>query len=164
LRELDEIASRFEILLQKFVGFMQGTGIVFMALLALIGLLLFLISGKNLIIKRIGFLMSIIFGIFIFIFAYMPILYYHYTDGGPVTTDTQIEEVMDSTHSWLSGLFGVLIVIGTPITATVMLLGLLVRGIGASNPMSKRKGVGMVLLSPIILFMLYIIPNLLQFL
>lgn len=164
LEQLDRAGENISDFFQKFVGFMQETGIIIMALLALLGLLLFLISGKNPIIKRAGFMMSIIFGVFIFVFAYMPVLYYYSTGGGPADADTQIDEVFDSTHYWLAGLFWVLIIVGTPITATVMLLGLLVRGIGANNPMSKRRGVGMLLLSPIILFMLYTIPNILQFL
>ena len=135
-----------------------------MALMALIGLLLFLISGKNPIIKRIGLMMSIIFGVFIFVFAYMPVLYYYYTGGGLAPADTQVNDVLNGTHSRLSGLFGPILVVGIPITVTIMLLGLLVRGIGANNPMSIRRGYGMIMLSPIILFMLYIIPNILHFL
>ncbi|TVX99429.1 hypothetical protein [Paenibacillus cremeus] len=161
---LDHISNNVNMFFQKIVGFMQDTGIVFMTLLALVGLLLFLISGKNPIVKRVGLMMSIVFGIFIFVFAYMPVLYYYYTGGGPAPANTQIEEVFDATHSGIIQMFKVLLIIGTPVAVTVMLLGLLIRGLGANNPMSKRRGFGMMLLSPIILLMLYLIPNILRFL
>jgi magnesium-transporting ATPase (P-type) len=161
---LDQVGSNISNFLQKFVGFMQETGIIFMALLALLGLLLYLVAGNNPIIKRLGLMMGIIFGVFIFIFAYLPVLYYYYTGGGHAPADTQIDEVFDKTHNGMAGMFHVILIIGIPITVTVMLLGLLVRGLGANNPMRKRKGVGMVLISPIILFLLYIIPNILRFL
>lgn len=164
MSELDRVGNNVNVLFQKFVGFMQDTGIIFMALLALFGLLLFLVSGKNPIVKRVGMMMSIVFGVFIFVFAYMPVLYYYYTGGEPAPANTQIEEVFVTTHSGLSRMFKVLLIIGIPVVVTVMLLGLLIRGLGANNPMSKRRGIGMVMLSPIILFLLYIIPNILHFL
>lgn len=161
---LERVGDNVAVFFQKLIGFMQETGIIFMALLALFGLLLYLVSGKNPIVKRLGLMMSIIFGIFIFVFAYMPILYYYYTGGGQAPVDTQMEDVFDSTHNWMSGLFRVLLIIGAPVAVTVMLIGLLIRGTGANNPMSKRRGLGMILVSPLVVFLLYLIPSILHFL
>ncbi|GGG18089.1 hypothetical protein [Paenibacillus abyssi] len=161
---MEQFGSRVNEFFQKLVGFMQETGIIFMALLALLGLLLFLISGKNLIIKRIGLMMGIIFGVGIFVFAYVPIIYYYYSIGGHAPATTEVETVFSSTTTWFTQLFRVLMIIGAPIAGTIMLLGLLVRGLGTNNPQTKRRGLGMIIVSPIILFVVYLVPNILHFL
>ncbi|MGF7036061.1 hypothetical protein J2T17_007112 [Paenibacillus mucilaginosus] len=159
------MAERIDLFFQKILGAVQGGGITIMTLGALVGVMLILIAGKNPITKRVGYVMSIAFGVSIFTVAYGPILFYYYTGGGIVSEEVrQTEEIFSSATSWLDQLFGVLLKIGTPIVVTIILIGLFVRGRGSNNPQLKRMGIGMVLFSPVVLLLFVVVPKLLQFL
>ena len=151
-------------LLEKIIGFMQGSGIVFFAFLSIVGVLLMLVAGKNLIARRLGFFMALMFAIGIFVFTYVPILYYFKINSMVIGEVKDADSIFSGASSSIGYLFGSLLILGTPIIATMIFIGLTLRGFGSVNPQKKRTGLAICIFSPLILLIIYTVPTVLRFL
>lgn len=132
------ILDRLLDLSQRIIGFLQETGIVFMILISLIGLMLFLLSGNSPIIKRAGIVTAIIFGLGSFGAAYIPVIMYYFTSDQR-NREELLGVVAEDSVGNIYKLFDVLLDLSIPITITIILIGLMVRGLGANNPKKREK-------------------------
>lgn len=148
---------------EKVIGFIQETGIVFMLLIALIGLMLYLLAGNNPIMKRGGLVVSIVFGVGTLAAAYLPVsMYYFLSDER--RAKYFLEVVADDSVSTIEHIFVSLFKIALPIAITAILIGLMIRGLGALNPKTKRKGIGIIITSSLVLLAIFVTPKLVIFL
>lgn len=163
LNVVSNITDNLMDFLHRFIGFLQETGIHFMILIAILGLMLFLLAGNSPIIKRAGLVTGIVFGIGSLLAAYIPVLMYYFA-GDRYKREAVITGIVKDSSTEVQQVFSVLFELTVPITVTLILIGLMVRGLGSTNPKKKRKGIGMILSSSLILFLVYAVPKLIVFL
>lgn len=158
---MENLANNLSVMFEKIIGFFQGTGMYLMGLLALMGLLLFLLSGNSAIMKRVGIVMAIAFGFGIFVVSYVPVLFYYYMSDE--RKKYLAAEIYTDSLTTITGLFDTIFDLALPLVVTCVIIGLMIRGLGATNPMKKRKGEGLILISPLILLLVYVMPTILEF-
>lgn len=148
--------------IEQAIRFLQIIGIPLMAFLCVIGFLILLTSGKNPLRKRLGYKFVIVFGIGILIIAYAPLLRYSYAPDTPVQGNTDsVEGLVDSTMGFGSYIFKGLWYASIPVVVTMFYAGMNVRLVAGKNPQTKRLGLGLMMFSPLVLGIAFVLPSLL---
>lgn len=149
--------------LEQIVRFLQLIGIPIMGVLFIAGMLILLTSGKNPRRRRAGYIMTIAFGIGILLVAYVPLLAYEFGGDEPweATGDESIESMVDSSSGLGAVLFKGIKYGAIPLTFSMFYLGMLVVLLAAKSPQRKRLGIGIMILCPIVLTVVFVLPLLL---
>jgi hypothetical protein len=161
---MENIEQAASTVMEQAIRLLQLVGIPVMGLLFLIGLLVLLTSGKNPRRKRAGFIMSLAFGIGILVVSYVPLLGYEYLSSDrplEATGNETIESMVDSSTGIGDYLFKGLRYTAIPITFSIFYLGMLIMLLAAKSPQRKRLGLGMMILSPIVMSTVFALPYLL---
>lgn len=163
MEQLQESTITFS---QQIIRFIQIVGIPLFGFLLLIGLIILLTSGKNPHRKRKGFVMTIVSGIGVLAISYVPVLSYYWGQkrSENVTGNETIESMVDSSRSIGSFLFESIQKGSIPILFTVFYIGLIILLTAAKSPQKKRLGIGTMIFSPIVLGVVFIMPQLLSLL
>lgn len=149
-------------LIEQAVRLLQIVGIPLMAFLCIIGFLILLTAGKNPLRKRLGYKFVIVFGIGILLIAYAPLLRYSYAPATPTEGNTDsVEEMVNSTINFGAYIFKGLWYASIPVVVTMFYTGMNVRFVVSKNPQTKRLGLGLMLFSPLVLAIAFVLPSLL---
>jgi hypothetical protein len=146
--------------LEQAVRLLQLVGLPIIGVLLVIGFMILLTSGKNPRRKRIGYAFSIGFFILLLLDAYLPVFIFHYTGDTPhsATGRETIYGMVSSTGGIGDMLFTALKHISIPLTFMVFYIGILVALCAAKNPQRKRLGVGLMMFSPVVLGLTWLVP------
>lgn len=160
---MEQMQHAVNTVMEQLIRLLQLVGIPAMGVLFIVGALILLTSGKNPRRKRAGYIMTVVFGIGILIVAYVPLLAYEYGGDAPrtVTGNESIESMVDSSAGLGGIFFKALKYISVPLTFTMFYLGILVILLAAKSPQRKRLGIGISILSPLVLAVVFLIPLLL---
>ncbi|WP_158299634.1 hypothetical protein [Paenibacillus antri] len=160
---MQELADKVSILFEQVIRLLQLVGIPVMGVLFIVGFIILLTSGKNPRRKRAGYIMTIVFGIGILLVSYVPLLAYKYGGEAPkeATGDETIYSMVDSSAGLGSMFFTGLKYAAIPLTFTMFYIGIMIVLLAAKSPQRKRLGIGISLLSPITLAIVFLIPVLL---
>lgn len=148
------------------IRLIQLVGIPLMGFLLVLGLIILLTSGKNPRRKRAGMIMTIGFSIGVFVISYVPLLAYRYGGDRPreATGNETVNNMVDSSAGFGSSLFTGLKYGSIPLVFTMFYVGMIIILTASKSPQKKRLGLGIMLLSPLVLTVVFILPKLLPML
>ncbi|MFC5450658.1 hypothetical protein ACFPOG_20610 [Paenibacillus aestuarii] len=158
---MDNIQHAANTVMEQLIRLLQLIGIPVMGVLFIIGFLVLLTSGKNPRRKRAGYIMTVAFGIGILIISYIPLLAYEYGGMREATGNETIDSMVNSSAGLGAVFFKGLKYAAVPLTFTMFYVGVLVALVAAKSPQRKRLGMGICILSPIALLIVFVIPLLL---
>lgn len=158
--------NAFQTVLEQAIRLLQLVGLPIMGVLLVVGLMTLLTSGKNPRRKRVGYTFTIGFSILTLLVAYLPAFIFFHSGDTPreATGNETIEGMVNSTAGIGEKLFTAVQYIASPLTFFVFVLGILIVLCAAKNPQRIRLGYGMMLFSPIVLGMSFVIPYLISIL
>lgn len=159
---MEDIFSGLYLIMQQLVRLLQLVGLPVFAVLFIIGLLLLLTAGKNPIRKRRGYIFTIVFGIGSLLVAYLPVITHTFGNATPesVAQSEDITEMVDSASMIGTNLFQGIWYVSIPVVFTMFYMGMLIRTVAGKNPQRKRLGLGMMIFSPVVLGVAFVIPHL----
>lgn len=158
---MDEIFAGIHVVLEQAIRLLQVLGLPIFSVMVIVGLLLLLTAGKNPRRKKLGYVFVIVFGISALLVAYAPLIALSVSEADVSSTGNEsIEEMVDGSRTIGSSLFKGVWYLSIPVVFTMFYFGLLVRLSAAKNPMKKRLGLGMMLFSPVVLLITYVLPHL----
>ncbi|KIV58573.1 hypothetical protein AM501_05310 [Aneurinibacillus migulanus] len=152
--------STFGSVFEQGIRLLQMVGVPVMAGLFIIGLMFLLTAGKNPFRKRIGYLMSIGFGIGVLAIAYLPAIIYTINGeaSGKASEHESLEAVVSSSSFIGESFFTAIQYVMLPLAFSTFYMGVIIRLVAAKNPQRRRIGIGLMLFSPLVLGISHVIP------
>lgn len=158
--------NKFSLLLEQFVRLLQLVGIPLFGTMFVLGIVILLTSGKNPWRRRLGYIMTITCFFGVLGIAYAPAIVYMYENEVPIylakykTVNTMVDGSTTVGNLLFKGLWYATV----PICATIFYVGGIIRLQAAKNPQRTRLGWGLMMFSPIVLGVAYVVPSLLSLL
>jgi uncharacterized sodium:solute symporter family permease YidK len=152
-------------LLSQGIYLIQMVFVGLFALLTVIGIVLFFLSGKNPHKKRKAYLFTTVFPIGMLIFLYIPLLLAYYMFQGPEANlgEQDISVPISHIEGFGSIVYNVVEVFLEPIIVFVAYLGIFIWLMAAKNPSRVRTGKTMVFSAPFLWILIQKGPDIYRF-